>query len=1829
MVRQFAASQIDTQKTAFMRWVNVQLAKTTTYVPMATIEKDLRDGKRLIGLLEVISNEPLKPERGNMRIHQMANVSKALSFLEKKTDEPLGSIGNEDIVDGNVKLTLGLIWIIIYRFQIQHVANTMTEFYPSLLEEMNQQVDAKQALLRWVRNQLEDYSDVIPPIQDFHRSWRTGLAFAALIHRHDQTFLPEFYSTILQAPYETIEQWRNTLTLAFDTAFEKMNLPKLLDPEDLVDVETPDERSIMTYVSEYYLVMSKHEREQDPALTEQQHALRAQAKEQRQTVAGEDQQEALRRIQEEDDRKKRDEQEELERIRLKRLEIEGWSVRAAERAREEEEARRKRREEEEEKSRQRQLRREQRERERAQLLQEKYGPTGGGKYSKSAIDTTEDILLAESELGRSTSAAEPMDPEELSRRQGELEEKLALYKEQSSAFSEWIQQQQDEFPQTPDIATPLDGSDLESFTTTIKTAEAEWAVRESKLMRIHGAREELLDYELPELSAEQVAEVDKIWWDIDSNWNALHKKSTDAKIAVQELEWVIGCSQEMDRIMEDVHKFEVQLQAAATKRAQDSLDSRSQPSLLDFQDSNLFSMKMLLKKYTETLSSLLESTSHSPPQHLSERNTDLIQERLPQVATDLEVAQQSLSTDRSLRTFLSAYELAADVIEKALEWLTAQENPSFVSEDVWKGAETVKEYVSRDTNTDINLEPLEQELTSFKSHLEEEQRQLTEFRANGLVKLGDDCKVVLDNLERTNDITASATTIAVQEKVKDVTDKVERVEELLPKETHRYTYATRVLDYLVSARSTLSQLEAAYATVLNWTSSQPELDVESAVLKVEAGLAQLESAFKSHDQEPFVWESIQIRHAGLSTLVRDLRTGFQEKQLTLKDDQQLKEFLELTQTCQTTLRDFRAQLYDKTPFSGFAQEDTTPQENFAAMVVRVRHAFEAFETGMYSTFEILAAAVSEALTRPGFKQDPTLIQNKITSVQRLLKDIRALQQDRERDVKTLKECRRVASHLVGLNSTLEDVEAKLASIELTEGDQSVALSELADRFNHTTNEIAGSEQETIYRFLVQDPSCTVMLREIRDRQSNIRQMQSRLLSGLEVGQQWSILWDQYSDMITSMEQSLQEAEQEIVGRGISTMNGLADGEENWKKTEDELHEAEDENNKSLTSLKQFQKARMVELASLKTSLHQSMQQSGGIESVDQYRRDQYHEAEKLQSQIRAHVQRLLLMVSQEGFQLEILGQRLVWSQQLSGSKAEVNSSTISCQAFILEYATLLKKCSEHSDTSMFTTKTAEGLKKQANQIASSAASQKETTFDVTLAIYQSLSELATVAAPGETTTEPKTVPLHLEVELYEFKNQYTLLDLHLAHVHATAEHAASVGSFLRNVDVMDSGFLRMVTELKAEKEATSHTLEKLDAIRIELEDLTTESRSLTKVPKAGDKIQDIYVTLQQQTRADLEKMVNLRLDHSRTLSAALNPFLLEFKALLAYQVGLRQLAEEMNEHEKWITKSGRIVQSVQDQVKQMFSSWPGDELEQRRTQAYESMVVFDVDEQIVVDDLDVLMADMDKEFAHVQAQKPHFQESRRRVELALESATVHSKQLQLELEWTVDQLAIKIQRLETDIRTKSLQLQALERRAIWEKEIEVARSWFKDFAKAVILFAREQSKWKASHHHRREFDDAASMRSYRTTASRLQIDRLGLSVIEFEDQVEIFETESRPRVDKAWQELCSALVFIARAVPDEFQRRQTALGREFEEIRKQVAHSAHIVTQRKSLEDVAFRLEELDGYKEELRNSGMSIKSGRYGPETTGAVPVVTKTTNKVEKGWNRFQAKVKKLARK
>ncbi|KAF9353084.1 actinin alpha 2 [Mortierella sp. AD094] len=1849
MVRQFAAaSQIDTQKTTFMRWVNVQLA-TTTYGPMSNIERDLRDGKRLVGLIEAVSKEPLKPERGNMRIHQMANVSKVIAFLEKRTDEPLAMIGNESIVDGNVKLTLGLIWIIIYRFQIQNIANTMTDLYPSLIEDIHnmegddssnvapasiikgkkkgasqQQVDAKQVLLRWVRYQLEDYSDIIPPIQDFHKSWKTGVAFAALIHRHDPDFLPEFYTSILQSPHETIDQCRGTLTTAFDTALEKMALPRLLDPEDLVDVETPDERSVMTYVSEYYLIMSKRQQEQDPVVAAELLEQRVQAKEQRITKAEEDRQALLRMIQEEEERKKREEQEELERIRLRRLEIEGWSIRAAERAREEEEARRKRKEEEEEKDRQRQLRREQREREQAILLEKIYGRKLTRRLS--GIDThPTDSGISESDIGSLTPAPEPMDPEELKRRQEELDEKLESYLQQTTELFEWLRRKESTFPETPDISTPLDRTkDVDPFRLDIEQMLEKLAAKAQVITEVQSAREELLDYESPELSSEQASEVDKIWNEVDAIWTSLTKKTALARDAIQEMQWIVECSQEIDRILGDIQRFEEQLQAAAEKRSQDTLQDRSQLTLLDQQDTNLVAIHAVLKTYTDILSTLLDSNVHTAPEYLSQQKTDVGSELIPRLDSSLEEAQHNLSNDRLLRAFLSTHDLSEEWIQKSVEWLASLNAPKFVSEDVWVGADTIKEYLSRDKSHDDDLEQFQSEVTELKAKLDEEQVKATEFRSDGLDKLEQDAQAVVKAVEETHDATAQEMTKAVQDMVQDVTSDLEKVEDMLPRELTRCNKAIRVLDYLFSMRSVLTQLEAAFATVNDWVMTQPSTDVEVAVSRVEISRDQLEMTFKADDVQPVVWDSIQIRHAALSNLVKDLRATFDEKQEILKADQQMKELLELAQICQTTLREFRSRLYGDAPFRGFISEDETPFDEYAALITSIGQSFDAFENGVYLKYQEMASTLTTLANVLGSRHDPSVIQNKIASVSRLLGDIKALKVDRERDVVTIAECRRVAGLLKRLNSDLGSLETTFAALDITIPEQKSMLNDLVERFSQLANEIVLLEQGIVYRHITRDPSCTAMLKEIRDRQISIQQTQTRLQSGLEIGEQWGIIWEQFTDRVATLQRFLDETENTILSRGISTIDGLADGDSKWKKSEDELHEAEVANNQTQSNLKEFQKQRMLELSNLKVALYQSVQVSGEVESLDQIRTRQYHEAEQHQQKLKERFQQLYTLNNREGFQLEILGQRLVWSQQQVVSKREIESSIFACQGIVERYGRLLEKSGESNDTSDLSAKSAEQIMQQMDQISTNAATQKEVTHDVTLAIYSSLAELAVVAAPGETEPVEKKVPLHLEVELYEFKARYSLLDLHLEYARQVANNAIQMINLVRKIDSMDSGYLRMAKDLVAEQEANPRTLEKLEAIRVELKDLTEEAQVVTKLPKPADKVADTYSTLKHQpSRATMEKILRTRLEASNKLNSGLDPLLIGFKALLAYQDGLRKLSAELNEHDKWVTRSGQKVQSTHDQIKQMFSSWPGDVLEQMKYHSSEAMVVFDVHEQVLVDDLDVLMAEMDKEFSHVQAQKQGFFDSKRKVEIALQNATVHSKQLQTELEWYVDSLARRIQQLETDIRTRTLQLQALDKRAIWEREIEVSRAWFKDFAKAVILFAREQVKWRSNH---KEFDDSASMRSVRTTASRLVIDRLGLSVIEFEEQVEIFETESRPRVDKAWSELCSALVFIARSIPDEFQFRQNALSRDFEEIRRQVLHSAQIVTQRRSLEEVALRLEELEGYEGEDGSRRLSVNSGWNAAETKSTKPPKTKTK---EKGWSRFQAKVKKLTRK
>jgi len=218
------------QKKTFTAWCNSHLRKAGTQIE--NIEEDFRNGLKLMLLLEVISGEQLpKPDRGKMRFHKIANVNKALQFIESKGVK-LVSIGAEEIVDGNLKMTLGMIWTIILRFAIQDIS----------VEEMT----AKEGLLLWCQRKTAPYKNV--NVQNFHLSWKDGLAFCALIHRHRPELLD--YSRLSRDnPLEN-------LNLAFDIAEKHLDIPKMLDAEDMVNSVKPDERSVMAYVSSYYHAFS-------------------------------------------------------------------------------------------------------------------------------------------------------------------------------------------------------------------------------------------------------------------------------------------------------------------------------------------------------------------------------------------------------------------------------------------------------------------------------------------------------------------------------------------------------------------------------------------------------------------------------------------------------------------------------------------------------------------------------------------------------------------------------------------------------------------------------------------------------------------------------------------------------------------------------------------------------------------------------------------------------------------------------------------------------------------------------------------------------------------------------------------------------------------------------------------------------------------------------------------------------------------------------------------------------------------------------------------------------------------------------------------------------------------------------------------------------------------------------------------------------------------------------------------------------------------------------------------------------------------------------------
>jgi Ca2+-binding EF-hand superfamily protein len=198
---------------------------------------DLSDGIILIHLLESLSNESLGRYASNpkLRVQKFENVNKSLEFIKSKGIH-MTNIGAEDVVDGNRKIILGLIWTLILRFTIAGINE--------------EGMTAKEGLLLWCQRKTACYEGV--EVRDFSASWNDGLAFCALLDIHRPDLID--FDTLDRSDH------KGNMQLAFDIASKEIGIPDLLDVEDVADVPRPDERSLMTYIAYWFHAFSAMER---------------------------------------------------------------------------------------------------------------------------------------------------------------------------------------------------------------------------------------------------------------------------------------------------------------------------------------------------------------------------------------------------------------------------------------------------------------------------------------------------------------------------------------------------------------------------------------------------------------------------------------------------------------------------------------------------------------------------------------------------------------------------------------------------------------------------------------------------------------------------------------------------------------------------------------------------------------------------------------------------------------------------------------------------------------------------------------------------------------------------------------------------------------------------------------------------------------------------------------------------------------------------------------------------------------------------------------------------------------------------------------------------------------------------------------------------------------------------------------------------------------------------------------------------------------------------------------------------------------------------------
>lgn len=230
---------VNVQHKTMIRWINSQLD-----IELTDLSKDLDDGLILILLINKIVTEIdlestdlklylLTPLYKNPKfgLQKLENVNDFLEFLRIVLKINTTGITSEHIVNGNLKLILGLIWSIF----IFSTSNSI-----GILNDGNSIIEIKSILLTWVNKNFK-----LSAITNFNRDWSLEINLPDMIFQSIlKNYLPS--SKIIKFLENKFQNLKSIIQFA-----EQLGIKKLADIEDFKTL-VPDEKSILFYLLEWY-----------------------------------------------------------------------------------------------------------------------------------------------------------------------------------------------------------------------------------------------------------------------------------------------------------------------------------------------------------------------------------------------------------------------------------------------------------------------------------------------------------------------------------------------------------------------------------------------------------------------------------------------------------------------------------------------------------------------------------------------------------------------------------------------------------------------------------------------------------------------------------------------------------------------------------------------------------------------------------------------------------------------------------------------------------------------------------------------------------------------------------------------------------------------------------------------------------------------------------------------------------------------------------------------------------------------------------------------------------------------------------------------------------------------------------------------------------------------------------------------------------------------------------------------------------------------------------------------------------------------------------------